>query len=146
VDKDKAIKLAYEVLQYIHEGALTQGAHTGISWRDVAIRAKPALTAIEEALAQSKHTPTLGVMVANHDQQIKDIIAHLLELKPLNMQQRYEAQILRSREDTLNAAGFYRKKEWIGLTEQDVETIKKNSITWDWAILLADAKAKEKNT
>jgi hypothetical protein len=62
------------------------------------------------------------------------------------MQQRYEAQILRSREDTLNAAGFYRKKEWIGLTEQDVETIKKNSITWDWAILLADAKAKEKNT
>jgi len=150
VDKDEAIKLAYEVLQYIHEGALTQGAHTGISWRDVAIRAKPALTAIEEALAQSKHTPTLGVMVANHDQQIKDIIAHLLELKPLNMQQRYEAQILRSREDTLNAAGFYRKKEWIGLTEQDVETIKdsfiNSSITLDWAISMVDARLKEKNS
>ena len=150
MDKDEAIKLAYEVLQYIHEGALTQGAHTGISWRDVAIRAKPALTAIEEALAQSKHTPTLGVMVANHDQQIKDIIAHLLELKPLNMQQRYEAQILRSREDTLNAAGFYRKKEWIGLTEQDVETIKdsfiNSSITLDWAISMVDARLKEKNS
>jgi hypothetical protein len=112
----------------------------------VAIRAKPALTAIEEALAQSKHTPTLGVMVANHEQQIKDIMAHLLELKPLNMQQRYEAQILRGREDTLNAAGFYKKKEWIGLTEQDVETIKDSSITLDWAILMVDARLKEKNT
>jgi len=124
VDKDKAIKLAYEVLEYIHEGA-----HTGISWRDVAMRAKPALTAIEKALTQSKHTPTLGVMVANHEQQIKDIMAHLLELKPMNMQQRYEAQILKSREDTLNAAGFYRKNEWIGIglvkADEDYEKLLK---------------------
>ena len=49
-------------------------------------------------------------------------------------------------EETLNAAGFYRKKEWVYLTEQDVATIKKNAITMEWAILMADTTAKEKNT
>jgi len=154
VDKDEAIKLAYEVLQYIHEGALTQGAHTGISWRDVAIRAKPALTAIEEALAQSKHTPTLGVMVANHEQQIKDIMAHLLELKPMNMQQRYEAQILKSREDTLSAARVYKRDQWYGLTKTQVKLLREgvheesiktgDSVDWIFYTHIHEA-LKEKN-
>lgn len=38
------------------------------------------------------------------------------------------------------------KKEWVYLTEQDVATIKKNAITMEWAILMADTTAKEKNT
>ena len=38
------------------------------------------------------------------------------------------------------------RREWVYLTEQDVATIKKNAITMEWAILMADTTAKEKNT
>jgi hypothetical protein len=52
--KDEALKLALEALEYIHEGANSQGPHTGISWRCVAVKAEPAITAIKQALALDK--------------------------------------------------------------------------------------------
>ena len=52
-DKE-ALKLALEALEYIHEGANNQGPHTGISWRCVAVKAKPAIKAIKQALALDK--------------------------------------------------------------------------------------------
>ena len=48
----KAMKLALEALEYIHEGANNQGPHTGISWRCVSNKAESAITALREALAE----------------------------------------------------------------------------------------------
>ena len=91
----------------------------------------------------------LEAMVLHHEQQIKDLAAHLLELRQLvtpMMEFKQPTKICGPNlEETLNAAGFYRKKEWVYLTEQDVATIKKNAITMEWAILMADTAAKEKN-
>jgi hypothetical protein len=47
--KDEALDLALAALEYIHEGANNQGPHTGISWRCVAVKAEPAITAIKQA-------------------------------------------------------------------------------------------------
>jgi hypothetical protein len=52
-------------------------------------------------------------------------------------------------EETLNAAGFYRKKEWVGLTNDEVNNFAAgchlgNSV--QGAIYKAEAKLKEKNT
>lgn len=55
--KDEALKLALEALEYIHEGANNQGPHTGISWRCVAVKAEPAITAIKQALAAPVQEP-----------------------------------------------------------------------------------------
>jgi len=54
MDKDKALDLALEALEYIHEGANNQGPHTGISWRCVAVKAEPAIKAIKQARALDK--------------------------------------------------------------------------------------------
>jgi len=48
----KAMKLALEALEYIHEGANNQGPHAGISWRCVSNKAEPVITALREALAE----------------------------------------------------------------------------------------------
>jgi len=52
--KDEALDLALEALKYIHEGANNQRPHTGISWRCVAVKAEPAITAIKQARALDK--------------------------------------------------------------------------------------------
>ena len=52
--KDEALDLALEALEYIHEGANNQRPHTGISWRCVAVKAEPAITAIKQARALDK--------------------------------------------------------------------------------------------
>jgi hypothetical protein len=52
--KEEALDLALEALEYIHEGANNQGPHTGISWRCVAVKAEPAITAIKQARALDK--------------------------------------------------------------------------------------------
>jgi hypothetical protein len=51
---DRALDLALEALEYIHEGAKNQGPHTGISWRCVAVKAEPAIKAIKQARALDK--------------------------------------------------------------------------------------------
>jgi hypothetical protein len=55
-DKE-AMKLALEALEYIDDGANNQGAHIGISWRCVSTKAKPAITALKERLAQTEQEP-----------------------------------------------------------------------------------------
>ena len=63
--------------------------------------------------------PNLNAMVLKHEQQIKDLAAHLLELKQLvtpMMEFKQPTKIFGPNlEETLNAAGFYRKKDWVGL-------------------------------
>jgi len=44
----------------------------------------------------------------------------------------------------LNAAGFYRKKEWVGLTDDEIEHLR-NDQPW-WMVRDIEAKLREKNT
>lgn len=46
----EALKIAWEALAYINEGANNQGPHTGISWRCAANKSADAITAIKAAL------------------------------------------------------------------------------------------------
>lgn len=97
----------------------------------------------------------LDTIVFDHDQQIKDLAAHLLELKQLvtpMMEFKQPTKIFGPNlEETLNAAGFYRKKEWVGLTAEDMADAH-NSTSGDVMMRLAgfaravEAKLKDKNT
>ena len=53
-------------------------------------------------------------------------------------------------EELLNSAGFYRKKEWVGLTDEEIREGNKDSwVTrqaWESAAWWAEEKLKEKNT
>ena len=48
-------------------------------------------------------------------------------------------------EGTLNAAGFYRKKEWVGLTGDEIEDLPKGGTWWE-IIRAAEEILKEKNS
>ena len=52
-------------------------------------------------------------------------------------------------EELLNEAGFYRKKEWVGLTDEEIaQGCKESWVTeqaWQSAVWWAEAKLKEKN-
>ena len=69
----------------------------------------------------------LDTIVFDHEQQIKDLAAQLLELRQLvtpMMEFKQPTKICGPNlEETLNAAGFYRKKEWVGLTREELAEI-----------------------
>ena len=46
----------------------------------------------------------------------------------------------------LNAAGFYRKKEWVGLTEDEKYVCNLKIDVWSRCVEAVEAKLKEKNT
>ena len=46
----------------------------------------------------------------------------------------------------LNAAGFYRKKEWVGLTEQEKYVCYLKIDVWSRCVEAVEAKLREKNT
>ena len=91
----------------------------------------------------------LEAMVLKHDQQIKDLAAHLLELKQLvtpMMEFKPPTKIFGPNlEQILNAAGFYRKKEWVGLTEDEKYDCYLKIDVWSRCVEAVEAKLKEKN-
>ena len=90
----------------------------------------------------------LESMVLHHAQQIKDIAAHLLELKQLvTMQQQPTKLVGPNLVGVLNAAGFYQKKEWFGLTDEELldaygwkEKVEKNRFWEDMNPMLEKAR------
>ena len=91
----------------------------------------------------------LDTIVFDHEQQIKDLAAQLLELRQLvtpMMEFKQPTKICGPNlEETLNAAGFYRKKEWVGLTGDEIEDLNKDQTLWE-IIRSAEEILKEKNT
>ena len=69
----------------------------------------------------------LEAMVLNHKQQIKDIAAHLLELK-----QRVTPMM------------EFKRSGWVGLTGDEIEDLPKGGTWWE-TIRAAEAILKEKN-
>ena len=97
----------------------------------------------------------LNAMVLKHEQQIKDIAAHLLELrkwgtpmmefkqeKPTTMGMEYAANFER-------AEKLLEKKEWVGLTDEEVKQCSYDAagfmIEREVAMRAVEAKLKEKN-
>ena len=48
--------------------------------------------------------------------------------------------------EILNSAGFYRKRPWVGLTEDERQEAYYKIDTWDACVDFVEAKLKEKNT
>jgi len=104
----------------------------------------------------------LNAMVLKHEQQIKDLAAHLLELKrlttPMMMFKPEESELrdrLRETEKHLSvhqrlAAALMEPKPWVGLTGDEIVYLSKtvgNGIINDGRFARAiEAKLKEKNT
>ena len=70
----------------------------------------------------------LEAMVLKHDQQIKDLAAHLLELKQL-----------------VTPMMEFKRREWVGLTGDEIEDLPKDQTWWE-IIRAAEEILKEKNT
>ena len=69
----------------------------------------------------------LDTIVFDHDQQIKDLAAQLLELKQL-----------------VTPMMEFKRREWVGLTDDEIEHLR-NDQPW-WMVRDIEAKLKEKNT
>ena len=69
----------------------------------------------------------LEAMVLKHEQQIKDIAAHLLELKRL-----------------VTPMMEFKRRKWVGLTGDEIEDLPKGATLWG-IIRAAEAILKEKN-
>ena len=111
---------------------------------------------LDAALGDLNHMDLIQLeeMVLHHRQQIKDIAKHLLELKQLvtpMMEFKPPTKIFGPNlEQILNAAGFYRKKEWVGLTEDEKAYSNSNyagkcAEAWHGGVEWAEAKLNEKN-
>lgn len=49
-------------------------------------------------------------------------------------------------ENILNRAGFYKKREWVGLTAEDLQEFAgAQHHGWEWLCVAVEAKLKEKN-
>jgi len=75
----------------------------------------------------------LEAMVLKHDQQIKDLAAHLLELKQL-----------------VTPMMEFKRREWVGFTENEkaysnTNYLGKSAEAWHGGVEWAEAKLKEKN-
>jgi len=111
---------------------------------------------LDAALGDLDHMNSieLEAMALKHEQQIKDIAKHLLELKQLvtpMMEFKQPTKIFGPNlEQTLNASGFYRKKEWVGLTYDEkaysnTNYLGKSAEAWHGGVEWAEAKLKESN-
>lgn len=69
----------------------------------------------------------IAMLVMKHEQQIKDIEAKLLELKSL-----------------VTPIMEFKRREWVGLTEDEIEHLR-NDQPW-WMVRDIEARLKEKNT
>lgn len=96
----------------------------------------------------------LNAMVLNHEQQIKDLAEHLLELRawgtPMMEFKREQPTKICGPNlvGILNSAGFYKKQEWVGLTNDEVNNFAlgcQSGKSVQSAIYEAEAKLKEKN-
>jgi len=84
--------------------------------------AREEIENLEAALAEPE--PTLGVMLANHDQQIKDLAAQLLELKQLDRNAEQPAALRKDaaryrwlRDDKRGRSLSVSSLEWTGSAE-----------------------------
>jgi len=68
----------------------------------------------------------IAALVLKHEQQIKDIAAHLLELKRL-----------------VTPMMEFKRREWVGLTDDEIEHLR-NDQPW-WMVRDIEAKLREKN-
>ena len=72
---------------------------------------------------------SIEAMLLNHEQQIKDIAAHLLELRAwgtpmMEFKREQPTKIVGPNlVGALNAAGFYQKREWQSLTDEEIEVM-----------------------
>jgi hypothetical protein len=124
----EALRLAFEALAYINEGANNQGPHTGISWRCAANKSAEALNTIKAAL-EAKDEP-----VACKECHLKDTVYDLLgDLKVANLKLSVRS-----------------KRTWVGLTEQEQHQLWTKWIEsmdgWGSFYRTIEAKLKEKNT
>lgn len=98
----------------------------------------------------------IEAMLLNHEQQIKDLAEHLLELRawgtPMMEFKREQPTKICGPNlvGILNSAGFYKKQEWVGLTDAEITEIRLksfDSIATNRAVYEAiEAKLREKNT
>jgi len=128
VTKDEALDLALEVLEYIHEGANNQGPHTGISWRCVAVKAEPAITAIKQARSAPLQEPvacrTLCELCVKRGY---NFCANAVKTTPI---------------PTPPAA----QRQWVGLTVDELITLEQKHMRHEDLSRAIEAKLKEKNT
>ena len=71
----------------------------------------------------------LESMVLKHEQQIKDLAAHLLELKQL-----------------VTPMMEFKRREWVGLTDDEKHDCYLKIDVWSRCVEAIEAKLKEKNT
>ena len=96
----------------------------------------------------------LEAMVLKHEQQIKDLAAHLLELKQLvtpMMQFKQDAVAKADYERGFDDGFFLRnekdgKRTWVGLTEEEKYDCYLKIDVWSRCVEAIEAKLKEKNT
>jgi hypothetical protein len=84
-----------------------------------------ALAIIDDERGRAHH---MEALVLNHEQQIKDIAAHLLELK-----------------QSITPTMEFKRREWAGLTDDEMQTAYRKIDDWNACLAFIDSKLREKN-
>ena len=82
----------------------------------------------------------LDAIVSNHEQQIKDLAAQLLELKQSTAM--FKPGMSVTQGDVTPIMQF-KRREWVGLTDDEIEYLR-NDQPW-WMVRDIEAKLREKN-
>jgi len=170
--KDEALDLALEALEYIYEGANNQGPHTGISWRCVAVKAEPAITAIKQARALDKKAENARELGLDYEPEERYTYGTpLLDAftKPAPVQEPvgevnrygldshgrkwhgiywYDANVDVPHGTKLYTTPPAAQRPWVGLTEEEISACDPQEEFWGLheVVRRAEAKLKEKNT
>jgi len=110
---------------------------------------------LDAALGDLDHMNLIQLqeVVLKHEQQIKDIAEHLLELRKwgspmMEFKQEMPTKIVGPNlVEILNSAGFYQKKEWVGLTGVEINHIFAANVGYPERMMQeVGALLKDKNT
>ena len=128
----EVLKQMIETLEYIDEGANNQGAHTGISWRDVSNKAQPAIQAGKRLIAELESQEPVAYLCEN-------AVGHkyFRWKKPTSI---YKPIALYTRP---------LQRTWVGLTDEEIASVANNNHPLNGIRSYAraiEAKLKEKNT
>jgi len=86
----------------------------------------------------------MAILVMKHEkeiQELKRLVTPMMEFKQQMPTKIVDPNLV----GVLNAAGFYKKEEWVGLTDAEKQMAYLKIDTWDVCVSFIEAKLKEKN-
>jgi len=125
------------------------------AWDEEITVGDQAIAALKEALAQPEQTEVQQLIALVRAQQITIDKLEMALVDPMRETQRLGQEIEQDADSFCDSNCVWTdhhpdcklaQRTWVDLTNKEVDTIRANALTKEWAILMAQSTLKEKNT